>query len=138
MSSAKVRIGRPEDDPPKTPDQPTMPKNPAFTGDSIESADEDETKLLIKILFKCTFFSLRASRISWPEYTEKCCVTSRYSPKYHFSDTCRQEQLSFVLGRKNIIAINDRAIIIEYSRPSKQLVKWGIQSSSTNQINSVV
>jgi hypothetical protein len=138
MSPAKMRIGRPEEDPPKTPDQPTVPKDPAFTGDSIESADEDETKLLIKILFKCTFFSLRASQISWPKYAEKCRFTaSAYSLKCHFSDTSRQERLSFALGRKNIIAINDGAIIIEYSRPSKRLAKWGIYNPP-RKIRSVV
>jgi hypothetical protein len=50
-SPTKVRPAsslREQDTMPHTPDQPTFPKNPDDTGDSLESIDEDNTKQMIK------------------------------------------------------------------------------------------
>lgn len=59
---------------PQTPDQPTVPKNPVYSGDSIESIDEDNTKQMIRTFIHTTLYHLgRDFRgISWPSYAQKC------------------------------------------------------------------
>jgi hypothetical protein len=59
---------------PRTPDQPTVPKNPAHSGDSIESAEEDNTKQMIRTFIHTTLSHLGRDfrRISWPLYAQKC------------------------------------------------------------------
>ena len=78
-SPTKVRLTSSEyDDAPQTPDQPTIPKNPAFSGDSIESTDEDNTKRMIGTLIDTALLSLRSdfARIPWPKYARKCRLRS--------------------------------------------------------------
>jgi hypothetical protein len=45
---------------PKTPDQPTHPADPDFTGTSTESKDEENTKMLLKLLLDDTLNTLEA------------------------------------------------------------------------------
>ncbi len=78
-SPTKVRLTSSEyDDVPQTPDQPTIPKNPGFSGDSIESTDEDNTKQMIRTLINTALLSLRSdfSGIPWPEYAPACRLRS--------------------------------------------------------------
>ena len=78
-NATKVRRTSSEyDDAPQTPDQPIIPKNPAFSGDSIESIDEDNTKRMIGTLIHAALLSLRSdfARITWPEYARKCRLRS--------------------------------------------------------------
>jgi hypothetical protein len=59
---------------PHTPDQPTVPKNPVYSGDSIESIDEDNTKQMIRTFIHSTLYQLGRDfrEISWPVYAQKC------------------------------------------------------------------
>ena len=59
---------------PRTPDQPTIPKNPDNTGDSIESIDEDNTRDMIRTFLRITLYHLERNFIclSWPSYAQKC------------------------------------------------------------------
>ena len=78
-SPIKVRLTSSEDvDVAKTPDQPTIPKNPAYSGDSIESTEEDNTKRMIGTLIETALLSLRSDfvSISWPKYARKCRLRS--------------------------------------------------------------
>jgi hypothetical protein len=85
---AKVRRKDSEyDNNPHTPDQPMIPKNPAFSGDSIESMDEDNTKRMIGTLTHAALLSLRSdfARISWPRYARNCRLrSSGYFLQFHF------------------------------------------------------
>jgi hypothetical protein len=75
-SPTKVRPkGAPyEQNLPHTPDQPTVPKNPDYSGDSIESIDEDNTKQMIRTFIHSTLYNLGSefTRIPWPSYAQKC------------------------------------------------------------------
>jgi hypothetical protein len=83
-SPAKVHLISSEyKDAPRTPNQPTIPRNPTFSGDSIESTDEDNTKRMIGTLINTTLLSLRSdfTRIPWPKYAQKCRLgSSGYFP----------------------------------------------------------
>lgn len=59
---------------PHTPDQPTVPNNPAYSGDSIESIDEDNIKQMIRTFIHTTLYNLgpEFTRIPWPSYAQKC------------------------------------------------------------------
>jgi len=63
---------------PHTPNQPTIPKNPDFSGDSIESTDEDNTKRMIGTLIDTTLLCLRSdfTHIRWPKYVRNCRIRS--------------------------------------------------------------
>jgi len=52
---------------PRTPDRPTHPSNPDFTGDSTESKDEENTKKLLFDVLRNTMSMLEADfrRITW-------------------------------------------------------------------------
>ena len=75
-SPTKVRqeLAAYEQNIPRTPDQPTIPKNPVYSGDSIESIDEDNTKQMIRTFIHTTLYHLgRDFRgMSWPSYAQKC------------------------------------------------------------------
>lgn len=75
-SPTKVRhISSPQDDAiPRTPDQTTASKDPKYSGESIESTDEDNTKGMIKTFIRTTLSHLGGDfrRISWPSYARKC------------------------------------------------------------------
>jgi hypothetical protein len=71
-SSSSKRIKSTADTPsprsePKTPDQPTHPSDPNFTGASIESKDEENTKKLLCMLLMNIMSVLEAEfrRITW-------------------------------------------------------------------------
>jgi hypothetical protein len=59
---------------PRTPDQPTIPKNPDNTGDSIESIDEDNTRDMIRTFLRTSMYHLGRDfiHLSWPSYAQKC------------------------------------------------------------------
>ena len=78
-----------ERDIPRTPDQPTVPKNPNYSGDSIESINEDNTKQMITTLIR-TIISLLGTdfrQISWPSHAQKCRVgvSGYWMNSYKFS-----------------------------------------------------
>ena len=52
---------------PKTPDQPTHPTDPNFTGASVESQDEENTKMLLRQFLLNTLSVLEAEfrNITW-------------------------------------------------------------------------
>ena len=78
-SPTKVRLTNSEyTDTPQTPDQPTIPKNPAFSGESTESTDEDNTRRMIGTLVDTALLSLRSdfSEIPWPKYVQACNLRS--------------------------------------------------------------
>jgi hypothetical protein len=71
----KVRLpSSAEQNVPRTPDQPTIPKNPDNTGDSIESIDEDNTRDMIRTFLRIPMYHLGRDfiRPSWPSYAQKC------------------------------------------------------------------
>ena len=70
---------------PRTPDQPTIPKNPDNTGDSIESIDEDNTRDMIRTFLRITLYHLGRNFIclSWPSYTQKCQLDISGSVNLH-------------------------------------------------------
>lgn len=59
---------------PRTPVQPTVQKNPTYSGDSMESVDEDNTKQMISTFIHTTLYHLGRDfrRISWPSYAQRC------------------------------------------------------------------
>jgi hypothetical protein len=65
---------RMEQDIPQTPDQPTIPKDSTYSGDSIESINEDNTKQMISTLIRTTISLLGTDfrLISWPLHAQKC------------------------------------------------------------------
>jgi hypothetical protein len=67
---------------PKTPDQPTHPADPDFSGTSTESKDEENTKMLLKLLLEDTLNTLEADfcepRWQRSGYMVELCRT--YSP----------------------------------------------------------
>jgi len=77
-SNPKPKKSRPTSEVPHnvlhTPDQPTVPKNPAHSGDSIESVDEENTKQMIRTFIHTTLSHLRKDfrRISWALYAQNC------------------------------------------------------------------
>ena len=73
-SPMKVRLASHEQDSPRTPDRPTAPKNPDYSGDSIESIDEDDTKKMINNFIDTILgqISPELGKVSWPLYTERC------------------------------------------------------------------
>ena len=78
-SPTKLRLASSEHhDAPQTPYQPTIPMNPAFSGTSIESTDEDNTKWMIGTLIDTALLILRSDfiRIPWPTYAQKCRLRS--------------------------------------------------------------
>jgi hypothetical protein len=61
---------------PRTPDQPTIPHDPDYSGDSNESTDEDNTKQMITTLVLSTlaFLGHGFNKLLWPLYTGKCSL----------------------------------------------------------------
>lgn len=78
VSSKKIRLKSPESEPLAnvfpTPHRPTVPKSPQYSGDSIESIDEDNTKLMISTFIEQTIGHLGKEfrGIQWPSYARKC------------------------------------------------------------------
>lgn len=64
---------------PKTPDNPTHPSDPNWTGASIESKDEENTKMLLKLFLMNTMTALEADfrRVLWQRsgYRVELCQT---------------------------------------------------------------
>jgi hypothetical protein len=86
-SIAKVRrTSSKDDDAPQTPDQIVIPKNPAFSGDSNESTEEDNTKRMIGTLIDDTLRALRDfTRLPWPRYAQNSRLRSAgYFASLHF------------------------------------------------------
>ena len=125
LSPAKVRLKSPQ-----TPDQPTIPKDPTFTSDSIESSDEDNTKHMIVTFVRTIMLHLPdLTEISWPSTAKRCKLSM--SGCLNISETLliiSQERLQFGLGKrlKPIVAINDGAIIIEHYPSARHHAPWGI------------
>lgn len=59
---------------PRTPDRPTTPRNPYYSGDSIESINEDDTKLMISTFIEQSigYLGKEFRGIGWPSYAQKC------------------------------------------------------------------
>jgi hypothetical protein len=64
------------DNPPLTPDNPPVPKDPTYSGDSVESIDEDNTKQMITtfVVSTLTFLGEDFNLLSWPFYTGNCLL----------------------------------------------------------------
>ena len=124
---------------PHTPNQPTIPKNPDFSGDSIESTDEDNTKRMIGTLIDTTLLCLRSdfTHVPWPKYVQNCRIRSSGYLAWTSLLTSRQERLTFVLGQKPITVINDDTINIEYLISRDRIAICGINDHSYK-IRSVV
>ena len=78
-SPIKVRLtSSGDDDVPQTPDQPTIPNNPAFSGDSTESTDEDNIKRMIGTLMDTALLNLGSDfvLIPWPISAQECRLRS--------------------------------------------------------------
>jgi hypothetical protein len=76
-SSSPLKIRpNPEERTPHTPDRPSMPKNPDYTGDSSESVDEDNTKQMLVSFIDAVLSHLGRPAdfypISWPTYVQNC------------------------------------------------------------------
>src|SRR5271169_6333659 len=67
---------------PKTPDQPTHPSDPNFTGASIESKEEENTKKLLIDLLRNTMSVLEAEfrRITWQRSGYRVELNQTYVP----------------------------------------------------------
>lgn len=59
---------------PRTPDQPTQSKNPDYSGDSIESVNEDNTKRMIGAFVETILDLLGRDfeQLTWTSYSQKC------------------------------------------------------------------
>ena len=60
---------------PRTPDQqPTRPKNPNYSGDSVESVNEDNTKRMVGAFVETILYLLGRDfeQITWASFTQKC------------------------------------------------------------------
>src|SRR5277367_2695996 len=72
-SPTKVRLRSPEYDNsiPQIPDQPTIPKSPAYSGDSIESTEEDNDDWDVN---RHSTYNLGGQfrDISWPSFAKIC------------------------------------------------------------------
>jgi hypothetical protein len=87
-SSSSKRIKSMADTPsprsePKTPDQPTHPSDPNFTGALIESKDEENTKKLLFDILRNTMSVLEAEfrRITWQRSGYRVELNQTYVPR---------------------------------------------------------
>lgn len=86
----------PESEPePKTPDQPTHPRNPDYTGDTVTSKDEDITRqLLIRVVYdSLSLLETDCTRISWQQSGNKvelCETYLLFNIKLMLSEVLRQ------------------------------------------------
>jgi hypothetical protein len=74
-SPAKIRLkGSEFNDMPQTPNRPAVPRNPAYSGDSVESTEEDNTKRMIGTLIDTTLYTLgrQFRAIPWPTFAKEC------------------------------------------------------------------
>ena len=102
---------------PKTPDQPTFPSNPDFSGSSTQSKDEESIKLLLDHLFKNTMSVLRSNfrKISWSRSACDIELYKRYFLKLLSLKSSDRDKTTFRLGYQSIVAINDGGLGITYN-----------------------
>lgn len=67
---------------PKTPDQPTHPANPNLSGDTIESKDEENTKMLLKMFLTDALRALKSGfqELKWHRSDAIVEVVHTYNP----------------------------------------------------------
>lgn len=102
---------------PKTPDQPTHPSDPNFTGSSIESKDEENTKKLLSLLLMNTMSMLEADfrRITWLRSRYKVELNQTFFFLLSNLIIRERDYTKFHLGVETITAINDGGLGIWYN-----------------------
>ena len=104
FSPTKVRPKSfpPEQDIPHTPDQPTVPKNPDDTGDSVESIDEDNTKQMMKVFIDTLFDLLEPEfgHVSWPLYAKRCQLDISGYYRFLSVSYLQARTIEILLGQK--------------------------------------
>ena len=115
-SSSKVRAlsSLHEENTRRTPDQPTQPKDPNFTGEADESTAEDNTKEMIKLFIRITLslFSKGIAQVTWPRFAGACHLRVDAYVFSLLTSYRRHEQMNFRLKNKMVAAENDGGIII--------------------------
>jgi hypothetical protein len=122
LSSAPKRAKPAADEPsppsePKTPDQPIYPSNPDFTGASIESKDEENTKKLLFDMLRNTMSVLEADfrRITWQRSGHRVELSQTFNIPSSKLTGRERDNTKFVLGVETIIAINDGGLGVRYN-----------------------
>ncbi len=100
---------------PKTPDQPTHPRDPTWMGSTSESKEEENTKALLKQILtdSMVFLDVEFSRLLWQRSGHKVDIFHTYAPFLNPvpKDLCSErDTMKFVLGVEQITAINDGGI----------------------------
>lgn len=122
VSSAPKRTKATKDSPsprsePKTPDQPTHPSDPNFTGASIESKDEENTKQLLSQLLMDTLNILEADfrTITWHKSGHFVELSQTSTPLPSSLIISGRDTCKFILGVETVTAINDGGLGIWYN-----------------------
>ena len=85
---------------PRTPDQPTHPSDPNWTGTSIASKDEENTRTLLKQLVMNTLSTLESDfrRIVWQQSGHRVELAQTYSTSLRILMIVRRTVQNFSLG----------------------------------------
>jgi hypothetical protein len=111
---------------PRTPDQPTRPSNPNWSGSSAASQDEEATKKLLSLLLSETITILESEfrRIRWQKSGLKVELAQTLSLIFTPELTIREnDHMKFLLGVETITTINDGGLGIRYIQ-GRRPVKW--------------
>ncbi len=102
---------------PKTPDQPTVPQNPNWTGSSIESKDEENTKKLLFDVVRNTMGVLESGfrRITWQRSGYRVELFQTFVFFTNCIDCSERDNTKVRLGMETITAINDGGLGIRYN-----------------------
>ncbi len=101
---------------PRTPDQPTHPSDPNWTGSSSASKDEENTRALLKQLVMNTLSTLESDfrRIVWQQSGHRVELAQTYSTSLMYADDSETDSTKFLLGMESVAAINDGGLGIRY------------------------
>ena len=102
---------------PKTPDQPTHPSDPDWTGGTDSSKDEEHAKMLLRDLLMNTKDLLAEDfyRITWQRSGHKVDIVQTFSRIFNLLTYRHRNTTKFRLGMQTIIAINDGGLGVRYN-----------------------
>ena len=117
----------PSSNEPRTPDQPTHPSDPKWSGSSTSSQDEEATKKLLYSMLSDTMTILESDfrKIQWQRSGLKVEILQTY-PYIYFTRSLiirENDHMKFLLGVETITTINDGGLGISYML-ERRPVKW--------------
>lgn len=110
---------------PTTPNQPTHPSDPKWSGSTTASKDEESTKKLLSNFLSDTMIILGADfrRIHWQQSGLKVELLQTYF-YIRLQLTVREnDHMKFRLGVETITTINDGGLGIQYTR-NRRPIQW--------------